>query len=186
SLNPNTEKTAVYGSGEAGALAIRAGGDLNIYGSINDGFAPPPETPDDNGWVLLPGVNPYGVDVIVPGAGVTLAQGTTFPAGRVLNYDVPLQAALLRSGTELPVPVSVNQSLTLPANTILRGEVTDHNGQTYAAGTWLSEPLVLNAGSTLGAGFVLTHNTQIGNVTWPAGVPLPGTGTGTSPAGVTL
>src|SRR5690606_14959296 len=37
SLNPDTKKTAVYGSGEAGALAIRAGGDLNIYGSINDG-----------------------------------------------------------------------------------------------------------------------------------------------------
>ena len=187
SLNPTTQKTALYGSGEAGALAIRAGGDLNIYGSINDGFAPPPETPDDNGWVLLPGVNPYGVDVIVPGAGVTLAQGTTFPAGRVLNYDVPLQAFSMASGTELPVAVTLNQSITLPANTILRGEVIDHDGNVFAAGTLLSDALVLNSGSTLGGGFVLTQNTQVRSVIWPAGAPLPGAGsTGSAPGSVTL
>ncbi|WP_236556065.1 filamentous haemagglutinin family protein [Alcanivorax sp. S71-1-4] len=186
SLNPNTQKTAVYGSGEAGALAIRAGGDLNIYGSINDGFAPPPETPDDNGWVLLPGVNPYGVDVIVPGAGVTLAQGTTFPAGRVLNYDVPLQGFIMQAGTELPVPVILGQDTTLPANTLLRGDVTDAAGNVYAAGTLLRAPLVLGAGSTLGVGFMLAQNTPINNVVWPAGVPLPvrmrtATGTTTDP-----
>ena len=33
--------TGVYGSGEVGNLVIRAGGDLQIHGSINDGFAPP-------------------------------------------------------------------------------------------------------------------------------------------------
>ncbi|MGH8406745.1 MAG: hypothetical protein ACRESL_14810, partial [Pseudomonas sp.] len=37
SLNPNSQKTSVYGSGESGSLTLRAGGDLNIYGSINDG-----------------------------------------------------------------------------------------------------------------------------------------------------
>lgn len=186
SLNPNTRKTAVYGSGEAGALAIRAGGDLNIYGSINDGFAPPPETPDDNGWVLLPGVNPYGVDVVVPGAGVTLAQGTTFPSGRVLNYDVPLQSFIMQGGTELPVAVTLRQTITLPANTVLRGEVIDAAGNVYAAGTLLREPLVLGTNSTLGVGFLLTQHTRINNVTWPAGVPLPirmnsATGTATAP-----
>ena len=42
SLNPHTPLTGVYGSGEVGNLVIRAGGDLQIHGSINDGFAPPP------------------------------------------------------------------------------------------------------------------------------------------------
>ncbi|AEC18808.1 filamentous hemagglutinin-like protein [Pusillimonas sp. T7-7] len=186
SLNPNTQKTAVYGSGEAGALAIRAGGDLNIYGSINDGFAPPPETPDDNGWVLLPGVNPYGVDVIVPGAGVTLAQGTTFPSGRVLNYEVPLQSFIMQAGTELPVAVTLRQTITLPANTVFRGEVVDAAGNVYAAGTLLREPLVLDTNSVLGVGFMLTEHTRINDVVWPADVPLPvrmrnATGTLTDP-----
>ena len=47
SLNPHSQKTSVYGSGEVGSLTLRAGGDLNVYGSINDGFAPPPATVDD-------------------------------------------------------------------------------------------------------------------------------------------
>lgn len=41
---------AVYGSGEVGVLTVRAGGNLSINGSINDGFAPPPATPDDYNW----------------------------------------------------------------------------------------------------------------------------------------
>jgi len=61
---------------------IRAGRNLDIYGSINDGFAPPPPTPDDNGWVLTPGRQAYGGDVVVPGPGVVLADGTLFPNGK--------------------------------------------------------------------------------------------------------
>ncbi|WP_178130531.1 filamentous haemagglutinin family protein [Reyranella sp. CPCC 100927] len=38
------------GSGEPGVVVIRAGGRLLVNGSINDGFAPPPATPDDHGW----------------------------------------------------------------------------------------------------------------------------------------
>lgn len=58
---------AVRGSGEAGVMVIRTAGDLGINGSINDGFAPPPVTPDDNGWTtdftyLQPGV-PASEDV---------------------------------------------------------------------------------------------------------------------------
>jgi len=41
---------AVYGSGEVGVLTVRAGGNLKINGSINDGFAPPPPTQDDYNW----------------------------------------------------------------------------------------------------------------------------------------
>ena len=38
SLNPRTRKTLAYGSGEPGALVIRAPGNLEVFGSINDGF----------------------------------------------------------------------------------------------------------------------------------------------------
>ncbi|MEG0886609.1 MAG: hypothetical protein RSH52_35875, partial [Janthinobacterium sp.] len=92
-LNAQTPKTAVAGSGEPGSLVLRAGGNLDIFGSINDGFAPPPATPDDKGWVLTPGRQAYGGDVVVPGHGVVLAEGTLFPAGKVLNYALPIQPA---------------------------------------------------------------------------------------------
>jgi hypothetical protein len=67
SLNPRFQQMTVRGSGEVGSLLLRAGGDLSIYGSINDGFAPPPATQDDSGWKLLPGRDFNGSDVIVPG-----------------------------------------------------------------------------------------------------------------------
>ncbi len=41
-INPN-----VYGSGEPGVLVLRAGGNLNIYGSITDGFGPAPDNPQN-------------------------------------------------------------------------------------------------------------------------------------------
>ncbi|POC72539.1 hypothetical protein, partial [Vibrio vulnificus] len=99
SLNPNTPLTEVYGSGEVGALVLRAGGDLNLYGSINDGFAPPPDSPDDKGWILTPGVQPFGGDLVVPGPGVVLGDGTAFLGGRTLNYDLPIKGTTLAAGT---------------------------------------------------------------------------------------
>ncbi|SNT29557.1 filamentous hemagglutinin family protein [Sphingopyxis indica] len=182
SVNPNFQLTSVYGSGEVGALTIRAGGDLDIYGSINDGFAPPPETPDDNGWVLLPGVNAYGQNLIVPRGGVVLKAGTTFPAGQALNYDLPISAFTMLQGTTLPVDATLTQSLTLPASVVLRADVTDHNGVVHAAGTLLIEDLVLQSGSVLGAGFTVMQNTNFAALTWPAGVPLPARRAGTTGA----
>lgn len=68
SVNPYTQQTGVAGSGEAGALVLRAGGNLNVFGSINDGFDGKalPVTPDDKGWMLAKGRVPFGADVIVP------------------------------------------------------------------------------------------------------------------------
>ncbi|WP_454632794.1 filamentous haemagglutinin family protein [Bradyrhizobium cenepequi] len=40
----------IRGSGEPGVLVVRAGGNFTVNGSINDGFAPPPPTPDDSNW----------------------------------------------------------------------------------------------------------------------------------------
>ncbi|WP_447774140.1 filamentous haemagglutinin family protein [Variovorax boronicumulans] len=175
SLNPTRQRTSVYGSGEPGVLAIRAGGDLSIYGSINDGFAPPPDTPDDKGWVLTPGVQGYGGDVVVPGPGVTLAEGTLFTGGKVLNYDLPIQALTLAAGTVVPVQATLGQELTLPAGTVLRAAVRDAAGQIlYPAGAVLQQGVTLPAGARLDAGSVLPAQVALEPLTWPRGVPLPG------------
>ncbi|WP_232311093.1 filamentous haemagglutinin family protein [Herbaspirillum autotrophicum] len=174
-VNPHAQKTGVYGSGEPGNLVIRAGRNLDIYGSINDGFAPPPPTPDDNGWVLTPGRQAYGGDVVVPGPGVVLADGTLFPDGKTLNYALPIQATTLAGGTVLPVQAELTAALTLPANTVLRAAVRDQAGNlVYAAGTILGAAVTLNTGMRLDAGTLLPQAASLAALTWPAGVPLPG------------
>ncbi|MEC5319229.1 filamentous hemagglutinin family protein [Brenneria populi subsp. brevivirga] len=169
---------ADYGFGEPGALVVRAGGDLSIYGSVTDGFAPPPETPDDDGWVLTPGVQGYGGDVVVPRAGVTLAEGTRFPAGKVLNYDLPLQATTLAADTVLPAQAKLAASLTLPAGAVLSATVTLPDGTVYAAGSVLKNAVTLGEGTTLDAGFRLSAATSLKAMTWPKGVALPDTSGG--------
>ncbi|WP_323162138.1 filamentous haemagglutinin family protein [Pseudomonas fluorescens] len=188
SLNRHTQKTSVYGSGESGSLVMRAGGNLDIYGSLNDGFAPPPETVDDAGWKLLPGVQPFGGDLIVPGTGVTLAEGTRFPAGTTLNYDLPIQAVTLVSGTLLPTQATLAGPYSLNAGTVLSGAVHDASGNLlYAAGTLLSDNVILPAGSRLGAGTRLNGAVALQAMLWPKGVPLPGTvGADNQTVGVTL
>lgn len=174
SLNPHSQKTSVYGSGESGSLTLRAGGDLNIYGSINDGFSPPPETVDDKGWVLLPGKDFSGGDIVVPGNGVTLADGTAFPAGSTLNYDLPIKGLTVAAGTRLPVTAVLDQVLTLPAGTVLAAAVRDAAGNVlYAAGTLLGQATTLQAGTQLDAGSLLTEGTTLRSMVWPKGVPLP-------------
>ncbi len=176
SLNPHTQQTGVQGdgSGEVGKLALRAGGDLNIYGSITDGFAPPPLTDDDTGWLLLSGIDFTGGNIIVPGAGVTLASGTRFPAGSTLNYDVPLSAMTLAAGTRLPTGVTLDQTLVLPAGTVLAAAVRDSTGTLlFAAGTLLSQAQSLPPGTQLDAGTLLGADTALRAFTWPKGVALP-------------
>ncbi|NWA25045.1 filamentous hemagglutinin family protein [Pseudomonas gingeri] len=182
SLNPHTQQTGVQGdgSGEVGKLALRAGGDLNIYGSITDGFAPPPLTDDDTGWLLLSGIDFTGGNIIVPGAGVTLASGTRFPAGSTLNYDVPLSAMTLAAGTRLPTGVILDQTLVLPAGTVLAAAVRDSTGTLlFAAGTLLTQAQSLPPGTQLDAGTLLGADTALRALTWPKGVALPSIAGGT-------
>ena len=175
SLNPRFQATNVRGSGEVGSLLLRAGGDLSIYGSINDGFAPPPATKDDKGWILLPGRDINGSDIIVPGKGVTVADGTLFPGGIALNYDLPLKGFHLSADTRLPVAVTLDQATTLPAGTVLAAAVRDSAGNiVHAAGSLLATAQTLDAGMRLDAGSVLKQTVKVGAMTWPKGVPLPG------------
>ncbi|MEV9619727.1 filamentous hemagglutinin family protein [Serratia marcescens] len=174
SLNPNTPLTEVYGSGEVGALVLRAGGDLNLYGSINDGFAPPPDSPDDKGWILTPGVQPFGGDLVVPGPGVVLGDGTAFLGGRTLNYDLPIKGTTLAAGTRLATEAVLEQPYTLAVGSVLVADIHDAAGNLlYAAGSLLRDGVTLEAGSRLGAGTLLAAPASVQAMTWPAGVPLP-------------
>lgn len=175
SVNPHFQRSSVYGSGEVGVLNIRARGDLNIYGSINDGFAPPPETADDDGWILRPGLLSFDGDLIVPGGGVTLADGTVYPLGRTLNYDLPVKAMSVPAGTRLPADAVLGGAVFVPANTVLAGDVRAADGTLlYAAGTRLTQAVTLEANTRVGAGFVAPASLLLQAMVWPKGVALPG------------
>ena len=68
----------VVGSGEAGKLIIRAGGDLKINGSITDGFGAPPATPDDNRFLVVTPAYVPTTDVY-PTANFTLSEAWQIP-----------------------------------------------------------------------------------------------------------
>uniref|UniRef100_UPI00359FB07F two-partner secretion domain-containing protein n=3 Tax=Pseudomonadati TaxID=3379134 RepID=UPI00359FB07F len=182
---PNADRftPALRGYGEPGVLVLRAGGNLNLYGSINDGFAPPPDSPDDaSGWKLVEGrlpttpltpVTPFGEDLVVPIGGISLEAGTRFPAGRALNYDLSAKAATLPAGTVLPVAMTLDAPVTLPAGLVLTGDVTAADGSVLRAGTVLANALALQAGAKLGAGFVLRSQAAMRAFIWPKGVALP-------------
>jgi len=129
--------------------------------------------------VLVKGRVPWGGDVVIPqGQLVTLAEDTFFLSGRTLNYDLPIKAVSLRPGTVLPARATLAADLELPAGTILGGAVRDAQGNVVqAAGTVLSQPLTLASGMQLDAGNRLAGGASVAAMTWPAGVPLPQTGT---------
>ncbi|MBB1627367.1 hypothetical protein A9974_19225 [Achromobacter sp. UMC71] len=176
---------AKRGFGEAGVLLVRAKGDLNIYGSITDGFAPPLATDDDTrAWRLIGragmddanGVDLAGRSLILPRA-VTLrggAGGTVFPTteNESLNYDLPIDANTLKANVRLPAPVTLAQPLTLPAGTVLGADVVAVDGTRYAKGSVLPAALTLPAGSTLGAGMALNQLIAVQAFTVPKGTPL--------------
>jgi len=175
SLNPNTQRTGTYGSGEVGMLTLRAGGNLSIYGSINDGFAPPPATPDDGGWILTPGVQAFGGDVVVPVPGVTLAEGTVYPAGKTLNYAITAKDVTLPAGTVLPGAITLDREVVLPFGTVLAADVRAADGSVLlAAGRMVGTGgLALPVGAQLLAGARLPVAVTLARLTWPKGAKLP-------------
>lgn len=182
SANPHTQKTTRYGSGESGNLVLRARGSLDVLGSITDGFAPPDwasgeARTDGKGWLLTPGIQPFGNDVVISRTGVVLAEGTAYQAGQKLNFAVPYGAFTLPGGVEMPAPMTLSGPLALAAGTPLHADVRGADGALlFAAGTLLGEPVTLPTGSRLGAGMRLALNVPVEGGLWPAGVPLPGPG----------
>ncbi len=182
SLNTNTPLTGTYGSGEPGTLVLRAGGNLNVYGSITDGFSPPPPTPDDNGWVNYTIVEPNGQNIVVGPLGLTLPAAGSFPTrfpntDVTLSYSVPITANTLVAGAVVPVvptgsaAVTLSAPVTIPALFYTQGVITTPTA-TFQAGQAVPAGTVLPAGTTLGTGVSLAVAAAINPVTWPAGASL--------------
>ncbi|KAF1044734.1 MAG: Heme/hemopexin-binding protein [Herbaspirillum frisingense] len=174
--------TALRGFGEPGVLVLRAKGNLNIYGSINDGFAPPPTTPDEHGWYLTE-IDPaatarsstFSGDIIVPRDGlVTLDAGTVFPQGATLNYAIDVNAMMLPSGTVLPSRVTLAGNYELPAGVVVAANVYNaDNSLAVAKGSIPASAIALAPGMKLDAGTRLRSNIDVAAMTWPKGVALP-------------
>ncbi len=173
SVNPNSPLDPVYGSGEPGVLVLRAGGNLNIYGSINDGFAPSTlSNPDSNGWVLTAGSTTLS-NVAVFTTGVVLAAGTTFSNGPVaLNYAIPVNAAQLNSNVTIPVTVTLSSPAQVNTAFIASATITIPGGKIFQAGQTVPAGTMLPAGTIAAAGSVLPFSISINGVTWPAGAIL--------------
>jgi hypothetical protein len=181
--------TAVYGSGEPGVLVLRAANNLNIYGSITDGFGLPPATPDDNGWVVSKTLTAkFIVPSTVP-AGTALVGGTTASAthfsinGGALNFDAPLvptksNPLTLVAGATVPVvpaggaPVTLAAAGVITTSFVATGSIVTPGGPAFTAGQTVPAGTTLPVGTVLGAGLSLPVSVNIAALTWPAGADL--------------
>ncbi|HEY4276102.1 MAG TPA: filamentous hemagglutinin family protein [Rhizomicrobium sp.] len=171
SLNPNSQKTSVYGSGEPGALVIRAGNNLDVVGSISDGFAPAPGTPDDSSWLLQAGPQTAAIETLLP---ITLDAGTGFPnTAGALRYAIAINPSSIAANAIVPLQVTLSSDYAVPAGTTLTAPVYDNGGNLlYAAGTTFSADTTLPSGSQLGAGSRMPTSYGITAMTWAAGASL--------------
>ena len=128
SVNPNSQLNLnYYGSGEPGVLILRAGGNLNVDGSINDGFAPlnlnGMTYPDENGWVLF--ANKATLSNVVVETGVTLFDGTKFANDPVsLSYAISINPAKLNPNVVIPVMVTLSAQATVSTPFIATATIT--------------------------------------------------------------
>ncbi len=164
-----------YGSGEPGALIIRAGGNLNIYGSITDGFAQPISdvgTGFANGWVLYSGTEPYGQNQTLPTA-VSVAAGSSFGLGAPLNFAVPITGGSLEAGAVAPVALTLAGAQATSVAFIATSAITNSKGAVlYAKGALVPANTTLPSNAVIAAGGVLPFALNVGPVTWPANTPI--------------
>ncbi|KAF1072395.1 filamentous haemagglutinin family protein [Variovorax sp.] len=181
---------AVRGSGEAGVIVVRAGGDLTVNGSITDGFDLPPATPDDNGWVLTGALSRdtvarFGGELYGAASGdaATRLHGGS-ASTMVLGFDAPIRQAGLNRGVAIPFEFFSRSALSVPSWAAGEGGWLATADIYSAAGTRLYRAgdrvgASLPAGTRFGAGTVLppqfatsAGSLNIRAVTVPAGTPL--------------
>ncbi|MFC5374175.1 filamentous hemagglutinin family protein [Brevundimonas faecalis] len=178
SLNAKTQQTGVYGSGEAGVLLIRAADDLDIHGSITDGFGQPARTPDDNGWVLYStadagGINAWPQDHQLS-APARLAAGTSFDKGVTLTFDVTVENFNVHSNTLIGAEARLSTAVTLSQDWVATSAIRLPDGTVIQKGAILKAGMVLPADAQMEAGAMFPMPITLKAMTWPRGVKLPG------------
>ncbi len=165
---------AVYGSGEPGVLEVRAGGNLNIYGSVTDGFYQPISdvgTSYAKGWVLYAGSEPYDHNIVIPTA-VTLAEGTSLGVDETVNYAVPIEGGTFAAGAIAPVKLTLDGGQRTTVAFYATSAITSGNKVLYAAGTLVPAGKLLPNGTTIAAGGSFPFALNVDNVVWPANTPF--------------
>jgi hypothetical protein len=181
SVNPNSPLDSVYGSGEPGVLILRAGGNLYVYGSISDGFAPlalnGQTLGDEKGWVLFAG-KPTLDNVVINTTGIRLVPGTTFPDADVsLNYAVDIGTTsnplFLNAGVTIPATVTLSVNTVVTQSFVATADIRGPTGKIlYAAGKLVPAGAQLPAATTISSGSVLPFTITIQPMVWPAGASL--------------
>jgi filamentous hemagglutinin family protein len=161
------------GTGEPGVLTVRAGGNLNIYGSITDGFGDPAAAADDKGWTIVGGTV-LTSDTPVSQS-VTLGAGTSFNAAvadnEALTFDIAINATSIKAGALIPMAVTTTGDVTLTSSWTTTATIQTPGG-VIAKGTVLPSGTVIPAGSMLAAGTRLPIQLSIAAMTVPKGTPL--------------
>ncbi|VXA93964.1 filamentous haemagglutinin family protein [Brevundimonas sp. G8] len=176
SLNADSQMTSTYGSGEAGVLLVRAADDLDIYGSITDGFAEPARTPDDNGWVIYPGTQNLNGEWFADhqlASPIKLAAGARFPLGVSLTFEAPVQAFSVKPNTVIGADVELSQDYTLTQDWVATSTIRLPDGSVIAKGSIILSGTVLPADAQVDAGAVFPMQVALKPTTWPKGQPLP-------------
>jgi filamentous hemagglutinin family protein len=162
---------------EPGVLILRAGGNLNVYGSINDGFSPVNLNgmtyPDEKGWVLFAGQT-TGFNVVINTTGITLFAGTTFPNNNVsLNYAVSIGTTSrplnINPSVVIPATVTLSQKAQVFQQFVATATIQIPGGQIFHAGQIVPAGTTLPKGTILSSGSVLPISVTIAPMTWPAG-----------------
>ena len=196
---PNADP-AVRGSGEPGVLVVRAASDLKINGSINDGFAPPPASPDAV-TVIATGTltSPYTVTT----DGVVIGSGSTIPTSATVNMELNLADGTVKLSPSAahPLPATVTlaedytvrgpnvQTRKLNGGHIITPDRTYNPGDTLLTNTEFPAGTVFEKGVYFtGPAFINTFNSLVlqplrlpagaslyvfGGYTFAADTPLP-------------
>ena len=190
---------ACIGSGapsEPGVLVLRAASNLNIYGSVTDGFAAPPDAtlpnPDDNGWVVFRSAagtpsEPFGQAILLPNA-LAVAAGTAFAtaAATPLGGPVTLARATIGANQVIPGRITIASPLSdknpqtqtpgpyiLPPGWVTTANIYDKTGKlVLPQGTLITQPTTLSVGWQLAPGTVLPFAVVMRPDLWPADASL--------------